>query len=134
MSKHFLLDTHVVLWLMFDVDKIPKPVLQAITNSGNAVYISSVSFWEISIKYAVGKLELNKMLPSQLPPIYEEQGFQLLPITAEETASHYQLATTQHRDPFDRMLIWQAMHHNLILISNDVNMPPYKHEGLRLLW
>lgn len=131
---NYLLDTHVVIWLMFDVEKIPKNTLQKIKNPDNEIYISAVSFWEISMKYKIGKLDLNKFVPSELPQIYLDQGFQQLSISINETSSFYELSSTYHRDPFDRMLIWQAIQNNLILISNDENMSLYRSEGLKLLW
>jgi len=58
----YLLDTHVVLWLLFDVDKIPNSTLEIIKNTDNEIYISAASFWEISIKYKLKKLDLNNLI------------------------------------------------------------------------
>jgi PIN domain nuclease of toxin-antitoxin system len=130
----YLLDTHVVLWLMFDIDKLPIKTLEEIKNFDNEIYISAVSFWEISIKYSLGKLNLNKFNPSELPRVYLEQGFKFLPVSINETSTLCELDIEYHKDPFDRMLIWQAIKNDFILISNDINMPPYRTEGLKLLW
>ena len=130
----YLLDTHVVLWLLFDVDKIPYSTLQEIKNLDNEIYISAVSFWEISIKYSINKLDLNKLNVSELPQIFKEQGYRLLPLNTDDAASFWELKSVFHKDPFDRILIWQAIKNNFTLISNDVNISPYRTEGLQLLW
>jgi PIN domain nuclease of toxin-antitoxin system len=70
--SNYLLDTHVVLWLLFDVDKIPNSTLDKIKNLDNEIYISAASFWEISIKHSLNKLELNKINASELPKIFTE--------------------------------------------------------------
>ncbi|WP_395042827.1 type II toxin-antitoxin system VapC family toxin [Flavobacterium sp.] len=132
--SNFLLDTHVVLWLLFDVDKIPNSTLQKIKNLDNEIYISAVSFWEISIKYSLNKLDLNKLNVSELPQIFKEQGYKSLPLNVDDTASFWELKLVYHKDLFDRILIWQAIKNNFTLISNDVNMSPYRTEGLQLLW
>jgi PIN domain nuclease of toxin-antitoxin system len=132
--KKYLLDTHVVLWLMFDVDKIPEYTLKEITDSENKIYISAASFWEISIKFGNGKLDLNKFNPTFLPKIYEEQGFEIIPVSINETATFWELKNRNHKDPFDRMLIWQAIKNDFTFISNDKNMSDFRSEGLKLLW
>lgn len=130
----YLLDTHVVLWLLFDVDKIPNSTLEIIKNTDNEIYISAASFWEISIKYKLKKLDLNNLNVSELPIIFKEKGYKTIPILCDETATLWELKLDYHKDPFDRILIWQAIKNNFIFISNDVNMSPYRMEGLRLLW
>lgn len=132
--SNYLLDTHVVLWLLFDVDKIPNSTLEKIKNLDNEIYISAASFWEISIKYRLKKLELNKINASELPKIFTEQGYKVMSISSEETSTLWELKLDYHKDPFDRILIWQAIKNNFTLISNDVNMSPYRIEGLKLLW
>lgn len=130
----YLLDTHVVLWLLFDVDKIPNSTLEIIKNTDNQIYISAASFWEISIKYKLKKLDLNNLNVSELPKIFTEKGYKIIPILCDETATLWELKLDYHKDPFDRILIWQAIKNNFTFISNDINMSPYRMEGLRLLW
>lgn len=130
----YLLDTHVVLWLLFDVDKIANPTLEIIKNTDNNIYISAASFWEISIKYKLKKLDLNNLNVSELPIIFSEKGYEIISISSDEAAALWELKLDYHKDPFDRILIWQAIKNNFIFISNDVNMSPYRAEGLRLQW
>ncbi len=132
--NRYLLDTHVVLWILFDVDKIPISTLEIIKDIDNEIFISAASFWEISIKYNLNKLDINNFNVSELPKIFTEQGYKIMSISSNETATLWQLKLDHHKDPFDRILIWQAITNNFIFISNDINMSPYKMEGLRLMW
>ena len=132
--NRYLLDTHVVLWILFDVDKIPISTLEIIKDIDNEIFISAASFWEISIKYNLNKLDINNFNVSELPKIFTEQGYKIMSISSNETATLWQLKLDYHKDPFDRILIWQAITNNFIFISNDINMSPYKMEGLRLMW
>jgi PIN domain nuclease of toxin-antitoxin system len=77
---------------------------------------------------------LNKFNPSELPKVYLEQGFKFLPLSIAETSTLCELNMEYHKDPFDRMLIWQAIKNDFILISNDINIPAYRTEGLKLVW
>jgi len=129
----YLLDTHVLLWYLFEEEKLSKPVATVLKKRDIDIYVSAVNFWEISVKYGIGKLDLKKLIPNELPEYCIKYGFKTLPISVEEASSYFQL-TGHHRDPFDRMLIWQAIQNNLVLISNDENMPLYRSEGLKLLW
>lgn len=132
--NRYLLDTHVVLWILFDVDKIPISTLEIIKDIDNEIFISAASFWEISIKYNLNKLDINNFNVSELPKIFTEQGYKIMSISSNETSTLWQLKLDHHKDPFDRILIWQAITNNFIFISNDINMSPYKMEGLRLMW
>lgn len=130
----YLLDTHVLLWYLFEDEKLSKKATEILTRLDIDIYVSAVSFWEISVKFNSGKLNLNKLVPEDLPERCISYGFKTLPISIKESASFYNLSNLYHRDPFDRMLIWQSIMNNLVLITNDGNMPPYKSDGLKLLW
>jgi PIN domain nuclease of toxin-antitoxin system len=82
----------------------------------------------------LGKLDLNGVHPEELPKLSKETGFEFLPLLPDESASYHQLDANWHRDPFDRMLIWQAIKNNLTLLSKDKNVAQYKSAGLKLLW
>ena len=130
----YLLDTHVLLWYLFEDEKLSEPVAKVIKKMDNDVYISAVNFWEVSVKYSIGKLDLKKILPSDLPDLCVKYGFKMLPLLVGESSTYFELSNTYHKDPFDRMLIWQAIQNNLVLITNDGNMPAYRSDGLKLLW
>lgn len=130
----YLLDTHVFLWTIIDPKKLSKKVASVIENGENTIFISAISLWEISLKYALGKLNLIGLEPNELIRQAKNLGFDLMPVLPESAVSNYKLNATWHKDPFDRMLIWQAVQQNLTLISKDENISKYTFIGLKILW
>lgn len=131
---NYLLDTHTFLWAAFSPDKLSAKARNEIRSAENQVCISSVSFWEISLKYTLGKIELTACTPADMPDIAAQMGFEIIQLGAVETASFYQLPKVAHKDPFDRMIIWQAIQQQLVLVSKDANFPEYRQFGLKVLW
>ncbi len=129
-----LLDTHAFLWSAFSSEKLSEMVRTILINNENTVYVSAVSFWEISLKYGIGKIELKNIEPDELPAAAIEMGFELLTIDCEEASSFHGLPRQPHKDPFDRMIIWQAMKNNLSLITKDKKISYYSKLGLKVLW
>lgn len=129
-----LLDTHTFMWSMTDQKKLSPKVIQTLENTRNTVLVSAISFWEIALKYSIGKLELQGIFPHEFPQFALQAGFGLLPLMPQEAASNHQLKGTWHRDPFDRMLIRQAIQQNMTLISKDEQIRKYRAEGLKTLW
>lgn len=93
----------------------------------------SITLWEISLKYALGKLTLG-CKPDDLLKIIDDMGFEKLILSHKEAALFYQLPKFAHKDPFDRMLIWQAVSNDLILISKDGQFDQYSQYGLNVIW
>ena len=131
---NYLLDTHAFLWAAFSPDKLSAKAREAIRSAENQVCISSVSFWEISLKYTLGKIELTNCSPADMPDIATQMGIETIQLGATETASFYQLPKVAHKDPFDRMIIWQAIQQQRVLVSKDANFPEYRQFGLEVLW
>ena len=131
---NYLLDTHTFLWAAFSPDKLSAKARNEIRSAENQVCISSVSFWEISLKYTLGKIELTACSPADMPDIAAQMGFEIIQLGAAETASFYQLPKIAHKDPFDRMIIWQAIQQQLVLVSKDADFPEYRQFGLKVLW
>lgn len=129
-----LLDAHTLLWTLFEPDALSQPAAVAIRNPEYRVYVSSVTFWELSLKYALGKLELQGVTPEQLAELAVQSDFEILPLDGAEAASFYTLPRFAHKDPFDRMLIHLALKHKLTLVSCDRAFADYRELGLRLLW
>ena len=129
-----LLDTHALLWTLFDPSRLGKKAADRIRNPEVTVSVSVVSFWEISLKYATGKLELSGVAPDDFPAIVRQSGFDILPIAADEAATFHHLPRMEHKDPFDRLIIWQAISHKLTLISQDKAFASYRKLGLKVLW
>lgn len=131
---NYLLDTHALIWLIIEKDKLSFKTKQIIENPINTVFVSAISFWEIALKSSIGKLELQNILPEDLPALVVKSGFELLSLSANESSSFNKLNAIHHKDPFDRMLIWQAIQLDLILITKDKTIVLYKSEGLKTTW
>ena len=110
-----LLDTHVLLWWLADDRKLDRTAREIIGNPGNDVLVSSVSVWEISIKAALGRLEIEL---DDLEDAILRNGFRPLPIGFRHAVTAGRLPPL-HRDPFDRMLIAQASVEELRIMSHD---------------
>ena len=119
-----LLDTHVALWSFAEPERLSALAREAIVNRDNLVFLSAASTWEIAIKYAQGKLQLPSAPENLLPMQVARAGLSFLPIDFEHTLAAAQLPP-HHRDPFDRMLIAQALVENLMLMTVDPKMAMY---------
>ena len=95
---------------------------------------SVVSFWEISLKCALGKLELEGARPEDLPEVTERMGIDILPLSAHEAAGFYKLPKRMHKDPFDRLIIWQAIQRGMHLVTRDRSFEDYVEAGLRVFY
>lgn len=131
---NYLLDTHAFLWAAFSPNKLSAKARNEIRSAENQVCISIVSFWEISLKYTLGKIELTHCTPADMPDIATQMGIEIIQLGAQDTASFYQLPKVALKDPFDRMIIWQAIQQQRMLISKDANFPEYRQFGLKVLW
>lgn len=132
--SNFLIDTHVFLWLIFSPEKLPKQTLTYLEDPTNQVSMSSVSFWEISLKYRLGKLKLTGVLPNELPKLAAQMGIHIVDITADEFACFYQLPLVEeHKDPFDRLIIWHCISQKMVFVSYDSKLDSYTRLGLNYL-
>ena len=129
----YLLDTHYMLWAVANTKKLSKKIKDIITNPDNRIVISTIRFWEVSLKCSVGKLELVGFAPQDLPAACIDIGFEIENLSAEDSSTNHQLNSTYHKDPFDRMLIWQAIQNKYTLISADSNVKKYTTDGLKVL-
>jgi len=119
----YLLDTHVVLWAMYEYDRIPSTVMQILLDEKHRKFVSIASLWEIAIKNRIGKLPL----PMGIEEIYQGvnlfgYGFSTIDSTHIKT---YNTPPLLHRDPFDGMLIATTIVENFILITADENIQKY---------
>jgi len=123
--KKYLLDTHYIIWLLLDVAKINKAVLNTIQNVENRIYYSDISLWEIAIKTKTGKLKIGRNLKT-LPEAMKIQNIDILPLKQSHIFETLEIPLFEnHRDPFDRLLIAQAKIENLTLISDDAKFDLY---------
>ena len=130
----YLLDTHTLLWTLFEDEKLSEKTRDAISNAENEIYVSVLSDWEISLKYALGKLELEGITPDELPEKAKEIDIETMDLSEEDVITFYKLPRLKHKDPFDRLIIWQAIRRDLPLISKDKSMEDYQPFGLVALW
>jgi PIN domain nuclease of toxin-antitoxin system len=110
----FLLDTHVLLWWLANDPNLSADIRDVIGNSSNICFVSAVSIWEIAIKNSIGKLRQ----PDDLLAVLQDNRFQILDISAVHCLRVGSLPW-HHKDPFDRLLISQAMVEGLTMISVD---------------
>ena len=129
-----LLDTHALLWTLFDPSKLGRQATEKILRVDNEVFVSVISFWEISLKYALGKLELAGVEPEELPEYAKKMGLDILTLEPGEAASFHKLPRLGHKDPFDRLIVCQAIHRELILVTRDRELAQYGRFGLVTLW
>ena len=125
-----LIDTHIFLWLMTDPNKLSKTARDACMDVENNLYLSVASLWEIQIKTERGKLHID--IPLQQIVTEQSDKFEVLPITANHILALNRLPT-HHNDPFDRMLIAQALTEEAYLISADQVVQQYAN-SINLVW
>ena len=130
----YLLDTHTFIWALSAPEKLPAKARTAIEDPKSEVFVSSVSFWEIAIKVRSRRLAPVGKPTSSTVEAAESMGFRPISLTPVEAATHGDLGEDTHFDPFDRMLIWQAISRNMILVSGDEQFQRFAADGLKLLW
>lgn len=118
----WLVDSHALLWFLLDPDRLSETAREVMTDPRAPMYVSSASLWEIAIKKQIGKLEP----PNDLPELVVEQGFELFAIEPRHAWAVHRLPASDHRDPFDRMLVAQARVEMLPIISADARLDQYK--------
>ncbi len=120
-----LLDTCEYLWLVSGDNKLSASVAAAVRDPQNQVFLSVVSFWEISLKHSLGKLPLPQP-PAQFIPLQRKKHL-IAPLILDEAAvAQLSGLPLLHRDPFDRMLICQALAHGMTLATSDPVMRQYR--------
>jgi PIN domain nuclease of toxin-antitoxin system len=126
----YLLDTHTFLWFFEGSDDLSKKARTIIENTENIKFISIASIWEIAIKMNLGKLKLDIKLEDLKEEILKN-NFEILPLDFEHIIGLSKLEEI-HKDPFDRIIISQAISENYTIISKDSNFSLY--ESVKLLW
>ena len=125
-----LLDTHALIWWLAADQAIPPSARNAIADPANDIFVSAASAWEIATKHRIGKLPEAGLLAADVAGFASEQGFIELPVTIR----HGQLAGSLpgiHKDPFDRILVAQAILAEMHLVSRDEILSAY---GIARLW
>ena len=125
-----LLDTHAFIWWSEDNPRLSAMARRTIENRDNRVLISAASAWEITTKHRLGKLLEADAIALDIPGAIARQSFEELPVSVADAARAGALPEPL-RDPFDRMLIAQALTGNLLLVSIETRFDSY---GVRRLW
>jgi len=125
-----LLDTCTFLWIIGDAPELSKRARELFVDPANDVFLSAVSAWEISVKHGLGRLSLPEPPEKFIPFQRERHGIEALPLEEEATLYLNRLPSS-HRDPFDRMLICQAIVHGMVILTPDELVTQYP---VRSLW
>ena len=126
----YILDTHALLWWLFDDPRLSGAARHLISDRANTIVVSSASAWEIATKYRLGKLPFAAEFVKDMPWGLREAGFQPLPISIEhaERAGSW---PQPHRDPFDRMIAAQSAIEQFSVLSRDGELASF---GIHLVW
>ena len=125
-----LLDAHALLWFLAGSSKLSAKALSFIQDQRNTLFVSPATVWEIGIKDALGRLSLPEPFDQLFPARLDASNILLLPILIPHLQEHRRLPF-HHNDPFDRLIISQALADDLTIISCDSEFPAY---GVKLLW
>ncbi|MCC5814188.1 MAG: type II toxin-antitoxin system VapC family toxin [Leptospira sp.] len=128
---NILLDTHVFLWWSLEPERLPSKLIHIMSSPENSIFLSVASSWESEIKIGLGKLILSEPLQTIINREIQNNDWKILPIHLKHT---YQLGKLPpiHRDPFDRILIAQAMSEGLAIATKDSFIQSYK--KVKILW
>jgi PIN domain nuclease of toxin-antitoxin system len=125
-----LLDTHTLYWYIEGAPQIKATTQKLIQDVSNKILLSPVSYWEIAIKVSLGRWKLNRSYLDFIDLALNQYGFEVLAILPTHTAAVVELPF-HHRDPFDRLLVAQALVEKVAIISNDPALDAY---GITRLW
>ena len=124
--SRLLVDTHALLWWLTDNPALPATARATIADSSSELLVSTASLWEIAIKRSIGKLRVSEDLPDKVA----KRGFTWLPVRAEHVWAVRALPQ-HHRDPFDRLLVAQALTERMPVVTADARFAAY---GVEVRW
>jgi PIN domain nuclease of toxin-antitoxin system len=131
----YLLDTHTFIWSILDTEKLSTKVKDLLSNPKIEIYVSTISFWEIALKTQMNKYSFDGLLVNDLPVYADKIGYSTITLDRHESSTFCNLPySTGHKDPFDRLLVWQAICRDFIFISKDSKLKIYFKDGLRTCW
>jgi PIN domain nuclease of toxin-antitoxin system len=130
----YLLDTHTLIWAITEPDNLSDRVRQILEAPTSQIVVSAVTFWEISLKYGLGKLQLTNIAPEDFPALCQQMFIEVIPLDEDICSTYHLLQPFYHRDPFDRMLVWLAKCKGFALLSKDSTLKQYESEGITVIW
>ena len=130
---NYLVDTHYLLWSLIAPSRIKKHATEILTDYQTLKYVSKISFWEIALKYSIGKLKLEGTTPEEILSASRESGFKVFDIGEDDiVTSHLLPFIENHRDPFNRLIVWQCIRNDIVLLTADVRLRGYEPHGLKV--
>lgn len=129
----YLVDTHIFLWSIISPKKILAKISKILNDPEPTKFISVLSFWEISLKFSLDNIDLVGISPDELPDISKKANFDIIDLDVATASSYHKLPKTTNKDPFDRMLAWQAINHNYTLLTQDKGFADFKTHGLKTI-
>lgn len=124
---NYLIDTQIFIWYQLNSEKLNSGIYALLKDMSNTVYISVISLFEIAIKQKIGKLPELDMSIISLRDLIIQDGFTMLDLKTEHISAYADIPLlTEHRDPFDRLLLATALYENIPLISADQNFTRYQ--------
>lgn len=131
---NYIVDTHIFLWSIIAPKKVSQKSKKILNDLESTKFISVITLWEISLKFSLDKLDLVGISPDELPEIAKKANFDIIDLDIKTASSYYKLPKTRHKDPFDRMLAWQAINRDCYLLTEDKDFTEYKDQGLKIAW
>jgi PIN domain nuclease of toxin-antitoxin system len=125
-----LVDSQSVIWAVDDPTRLSPAATTALQDPANELFVSAATVWEVAIKTALGKLTLSSSYRDWMNQAIADLGLSVLPVTVDYAAAQAALPL-HHRDPFDRLLIAQAMTEGIRVVSSDVQFDAY---GINRVW
>jgi PIN domain nuclease of toxin-antitoxin system len=132
MKLKYLVDTHILLWTFSNPTMISKGIRDVLEDEDAEIYYSPVSLWEISIKYSLGKLHISGMTPEEFYAELEDSFLERHTLNDKVVISSHALPR-HHKDPFDRLLFWEAIQDDMVLLSVDNASDRYIKNGLKVI-
>lgn len=120
----YLLDTHIIIWALLDSNKLSEDIKKIILNKTNQIFYSSISPWEIEIKHQKDKR--FKINGEDFCFLCDQNNVYNLPIQNKHVYEYKNVISKNHHDPFDKMLLAQAISEDMILITHDTKFKEYK--------
>lgn len=131
----WMLDTHALVWALFEPKKLGRNTSSILDDPHNEVLVSPLSYWEISLKSGLGKLQLPGTDPAEIPAAARQLGLIEATLHPDILSTYHRLPpSTDHRDPFDRLLIWHCISGKHTLLSRDRSLKFYMDHGLKFDW
>jgi len=129
----YLLDTNVLLFSFVDRRRLSRKLLRILEDNYNDIYYTPVNIWEVALKYSRGKLQLDGRTPDEFLDYLEGEGiYDFQELFTGSIATSYQLPQ-RHGDPFDRMIVWEALQYDRVLLTTDEALREYEQDGLRIV-